>query len=173
MSKAATLADTEESTLRPPQTKQVKVNFESCTSINTRVLPMLSSDVERPHHTQTCPNLDSLANAPGGDGENERAPENGKRTKALSECPCESGEEWRTAKMAKTDCIKQKAQPWTKMEDVHVVEFCTDSVACCHTVSWAKLASLMTSSRTKAAGKWQKCNRVSGKASVASDMGWL
>jgi len=25
----------------------------------------------------------------------------------------------------------------------------------------------------KTAGKWQKCNLVSGKASVASDMGWL
>ena len=25
----------------------------------------------------------------------------------------------------------------------------------------------------KTAGKWQKCNLVSGMASVASDMGWL
>ena len=27
--------------------------------------------------------------------------------------------------------------------------------------------------RKKTAGKWQKCSLVSGKASVASDMGWL
>ena len=27
--------------------------------------------------------------------------------------------------------------------------------------------------QVKTAGKWQKCNLVSGKASVASDMGWL
>jgi len=29
------------------------------------------------------------------------------------------------------------------------------------------------SAHEKTAGKWQKCKLVSGKASVASDMGWL
>ena len=67
-------------------------------------LPMLSSAVERPRPTQTRPNLDTLANAPG-DGDKERAPVNGKRRKALSEHPCE---EKPTAKKAKIDCTKKK-----------------------------------------------------------------
>jgi len=57
---------------------QVRVNFESCTSVNTRVLPMLSSAVEQPCHTQTSPNLDTQANAPGH-VQKERAPGDGKR----------------------------------------------------------------------------------------------
>jgi len=43
-------------------------------------------------------------------------------------------------------------------------------------LSFAIVPSLMTENflhRCKTAGKWQKCNLVSGMASVASDMGWL
>ena len=35
------------------------------------------------------------------------------------------------------------------------------------------LLSLSSVTKFKTAGKWQKCNLVSGMASVASDMGWL
>ena len=82
MSKAAAQADTEESLLRllpmSFEVNQVRVNFESCTPVNTRVLAMLSSAVKQPCHTQTRPNLDTQANAPG-DGQKDRAPGDGKR----------------------------------------------------------------------------------------------